>query len=183
MEVTFTKQAGRRYLMAVTRERGPELAPRQGPGYDDYLPHDAVHFLVEREAHLAHAVFGQIAAGRSNLFRPADPALLRRQARRDKKVKPDARECAETARSEALASLCFPLWQQRAGLRSELPDWTARVDPRELVSPVLLERILARLGEFAAQWHPLPAGGSVTLVWQPLPERPARRPAVSRAGG
>ena len=42
MEVTFTKLKGHRYLMTVVRERGPELAPRQGPGYHDYLPHDAV---------------------------------------------------------------------------------------------------------------------------------------------
>ena len=47
MEVTFTKMTGRRYMMTVVRERGPRLAPRTGPGYDEHLPHDAVHFLVE----------------------------------------------------------------------------------------------------------------------------------------
>ena len=46
MEVTFTKLQGRRYLMTVVRDRGPELAPRQGPGYHDYLPHDAVQRTV-----------------------------------------------------------------------------------------------------------------------------------------
>ena len=44
MEVTFTKAAGRRYVMTVARERGPRLASRHGPGYDDHLPHDAVPF-------------------------------------------------------------------------------------------------------------------------------------------
>jgi hypothetical protein len=73
MEVTFTKAAGRRYVMTVVRERGPRLAPRQGPGYDDHLPHDAVHFLVEAEARLSGGVFGQIAAGQNNIFWPADP--------------------------------------------------------------------------------------------------------------
>ena len=71
MDVTFTKDSGRRYLMTVVRERGPELAPRHGPGYDEYLPHDAVHFLVEAEARLTGGAFGRIAAGRNNLFWPA----------------------------------------------------------------------------------------------------------------
>ena len=65
MKVTFAKATGRRYVMTVVRERGPQLAPRPGPGYDDYLPHDAVHFLVEAEAGLAGGVFGRIAAGQN----------------------------------------------------------------------------------------------------------------------
>jgi hypothetical protein len=81
MDVTFTKAAGRRYLMTVVRERGPQLAPRHGPGYDDYLPHDAVHFIAEAEARLSGGVFGRIAAGQSNMFWAADPRMLRRQGR------------------------------------------------------------------------------------------------------
>ena len=68
MEVTFTKLPGRRYEMAVVRERGPVLAPRTGPGYHEYLPHDAVHFLVEAEAGLSGGAFGragECVAGRS----------------------------------------------------------------------------------------------------------------------
>jgi hypothetical protein len=166
MRVTFTKGPGRRYVMTVMRERGPELAPRQGPGYDDYLPHDAVHFLVEAESRLAAGVFGQIAAGRNNLFWPADPAARRRQARKERKrkLKPRDGELADVARSEALASVCQRLWELRAGHRRELPDWFSRVPPGTLESP-LVERILARLDEFAAQWHSLPGGGSVTLTW------------------
>ena len=38
--------------MSVVREHGPELAARNGPGYDGYLPHDAVHFLVEADGRL-----------------------------------------------------------------------------------------------------------------------------------
>ena len=47
MEVTFTKLTGRRYWMSEVRDRGPALARRQAPGYDEYLPHEAVHLLVE----------------------------------------------------------------------------------------------------------------------------------------
>ena len=164
MRVTFTKLEGRRYLMTAVRERGPELAPRHGPGYDDYLPHDVVHVLAESEAGLSRGVFGRVAVGWSNIFTTADPAVRRHQARRKAKRRPRATDHANMARSESLASLCQPLWELRAGLHSELPLWTSRVEPVLVASP-LVERIIERLGEFAARWHALPAGGSVTLVW------------------
>lgn len=170
MDVTFTKVAGRRYLMTVVRERGPQLAPRHGPGYDDYLPHDAVHFIVEAEARLAGGVFGRIAAGQSNMFWAADPKMLRRQGRREAKRRPSATERADMGRSEELASICRPLWELRAGHRRELPLWYSGLTPGSLESSPLRERILARLDEFAARWHALPVGCSITLPW-PLDDR------------
>ena len=182
MEVTFTKAAGRRYVMTVVRERGPRLAPRHGPGYDDYLPHDAVHFVVEAEARLSGGVFGQIAAGRNNMFWPADPRVQRRQARREAKRASTAAERADTGRSEELAGLCRPLWELRAGHRRTLPLWFSGVIPGTLESP-LIDRILGRLEEFAARWQALQIGRSVTLSW-PLDARPAgRREASGRAHG
>jgi len=136
MEVTFTKGPGRRYFMTVVRERGIALAARQGPGYHDWLPHDAVHFIVEREAELAGGVFGRIAAGQSNM-----------------------------ERSEVLASLCLPLWEYQAGHRSQMPPWVARFDPDIWRSPVL-DRILPALDEFATRWHALPSRGGITLTWE-----------------
>jgi hypothetical protein len=161
MDVTFTKDSGRRYLMTVVRERGPELAPRHGPGY---LPHDAVHFLVEAEARLTGGAFGRIAAGQSNMFWPADNRLLRHQKRREAKRKPSPGEHAQMGRSEDLASIARVLWHMRAGHLSEPPSWFGRVPPEDLESG-LTERILVRLDEFAARWHALPPGGSITLTW------------------
>ena len=85
------------------------------------------------------------------------------------------------ARSESLASLCQPLWEFRAGLRSELPPWTSRIEPDLFASP-LVERIIQRLGEFAARWHALPAGGSITLTCR-VADRATltAKPAGSRA--
>jgi len=164
MEVTFSKLSGRRYMMTVVRERGPELAPRQGPGYHDYLPHDAVHFLVEAEAGLSSGIFGQIAAGRNNIFTTADPALRRHQARREAKQRARGMNRADMARSESLASLCLPLWELRTGRRGELPEWYSRIERGHHEAPVV-PRILARLDEFAARWHSLPVGGGITLSW------------------
>jgi hypothetical protein len=182
MEVTFTKATGRRYVMTVVREHGPALVPRQGPGYDDHLPHDAVHFLVEAEARLSGGVCGQIAAGRSNIFWPADAKAKRRQARREAKSTSSAAERADMARSEEMASVCQPLWELRTGHRTELPLWFSTVPPATLESP-MIERILARLDEFAVRWQALQAGRSITLSW-PLNVRVVRpREATGRAHG
>jgi hypothetical protein len=164
MDVTFTKDSGRRYLMTIVRERGPELAPRHGPGYDNYLPHDALHFLVEAEARLTGGAFGRIAVGQSNIFWPTDNRLPRHQKRKEAKRKPSAIEHAQMGRSENLASVCQVLRELRAGHRSELPPWFDRVPPEDLESR-LTERILARLDEFAARWHALPVGDSIALTW------------------
>jgi len=175
MEVTFTKLEGRRYLMTVVRERGPELAPRQGPGYDDYLPHDAEHVLAESEAGLSRVSSGGSPSAGATFSRRPPRSYGRHQARWEAKRRPRATDYADMACSESLASLCQPLWELHAGLRSELPLWTSRVEP-DLVASPLVERIVERLGEFAARWHALPADGSVTLVW-PLArqERSGRR--------
>jgi hypothetical protein len=177
MDVTFTKDSGRRYLMTVVRERGPELAPRHGPGYDDYLPHDAVHFLVEAEARLTGGAFGRIAGRERKMVWAGEKRVLRHQNRREARRKPSPAEHAQMGRSEDLASVCQVLWQLRAGHRSETPPWLDRVPPEDLASG-LTDRILARLDEFAARWHALPPGGSVTLSW-PLDDHGNRRRAAS----
>jgi hypothetical protein len=164
MDVTFTKMSGRRYLVTVVRERGPKLAPRQGPGYHACLPHDAVHFLVEAEAGLAGGVFGRIAAGQSNLFWAADPALRRATARREARRAPSPVEHADMELSERLASVCQPMWEFRTGRRAELPPWSSMIAP-DAVDPSLVERVVTRLDAFAQRWHPLPVGGGVTLTW------------------
>jgi hypothetical protein len=172
VEVTFTKLAGRRYEMAIIREHGPQLEPRGGPGYHDFLPHDAIHFLVEAEAGLAGGAFGRIADGESNIFAVADPALRRRQHRREKARRPTPGQHADMATSEMLAGACQRLWELRAGHIAALPEWFSLIDP-ETLKPDLVQRILRRLDTFAELWHPLPVGGSITLAW-PLSDR-ARR--------
>jgi hypothetical protein len=178
MQVTFTRSGERRYTVAVQRETGPRLAARQGPGYDPYLPHDLVHFVVESEAALQGAVFGSLAAGESGIFWPEDGSLVRRERRRERKRRtaPEARQ--DMLRAEQLAALSLPLWQLRNGYRTEPPAWFARLSPEQLGAP-LVARICDRLDRVAPRWHALPVGGGITLTW-PFPEGP-RRPAPVRS--
>jgi hypothetical protein len=63
MQVTFTRTGERTYSIAARRPGGEVLHMPRGPGYDPWLLHDLVHFVVERHFEIARGVFGQLAAG------------------------------------------------------------------------------------------------------------------------
>src|SRR4051794_41658768 len=63
MQVTFTRTGPRTYGIAADRGGGPVVHMPTGPGFDPWLPHDLVHFVVERHVGIEHGVFGQLAAG------------------------------------------------------------------------------------------------------------------------
>jgi hypothetical protein len=162
MRIVFTKGPGTSYEIAVHREAGAELAPRNGPGGHPYLPHDLVHFLVEVEAGIALGVYGRLAAGDNGMFWPADPAERVRAARRRRTRRPTSSPAAKAdmVRSEKLAGIAVPVWEVRRGHLRELP---AYVTAQEI--PPVVDRIVARFDDFADRWHGLPVGGSLEVTW------------------
>ncbi|MFD9004098.1 hypothetical protein ACFV0T_24565 [Streptomyces sp. NPDC059582] len=162
MRVVFTKGPGTSYGIAVQRESGARLAPRNGPGGHPYLPHDLVHFLVEVEAGIELGVYGRLAAGDNGLFWPADPAERAKAARRrrSKPVKPSPQARADMARSEQLAGIAVHVWEVRHGHAREL---SAKGVAGEIATVV--DRIVSRFDDYADRWHTLPVGGSLTLTW------------------
>ena len=130
-----------------------------GPGFDPWLPHDLVHFVVERHCGIAGGVFGQLAAGgdAGTFFtiphRRRDPAR-----RRSERLGALGRK--EMARSERLAAACMAAWHARRGRSWAFAE---SVDPgaREAVSGELLSE-LERISE---RWHGLQVGGTLTLEW------------------
>jgi hypothetical protein len=162
MRVVFTKGPGTSYDIAVHRETGAALAPRNGPGGHPYLPHDLVHFLVEAEAGIKLWVYGRLAVGDNGLFWPADPAERGKAARRRKTkgVQSSPRAKADMARSEELAGIAVPVWEVRSGHARELP---AYVTAGEI--PPVVDRIVSRFDAYADRWHSLPVGDSLTLTW------------------
>ncbi len=73
------------------------------PGYDDFLPHDLVHFVAEAEWGLDGAIFGQLAAGGDpGLFLPVEEEL-RDKWLRSRKLR--RKEHSRGRRSEALAAV------------------------------------------------------------------------------
>ncbi|WP_019201383.1 hypothetical protein [Tsukamurella sp. 1534] len=163
MDVTFVKR-GTGYEVLVRREKGPELAPRGGPGASPTVPHDAAHMIGEIEDGLRGGVFGRLAAadGLDGLFWPADPVARKKASRNTKR--PTAEQSEDMRRSEYLASLTVALWEVERGLRAPDRAWPGTVDDADL-TPELVRRLYARYDAFAAAWKDLPDGGELTLAW------------------
>lgn len=169
MKVTFVKKGARRYSVHVSRDRHPDL--RCGSiGYDDWLPHDLLHFVAEAEFGLDGGVFGDLAAGgNARIFLPlteehtVDKELVTKLWRKDRIRRT---RLLDGRRSEELA------WRLER-------NWRTRKLPPELQR---------KLDDLAARWNALQVGGSLTLEW-PRPEgrkrhppRERRRPATARRG-
>lgn len=172
MQVTFTKLTGR-YEIAVDRSAGAALAPRNGPGHDDAVPHDVAHLLVEIEEGLRGGVYGRLAAadGDDGLFWPVDPKARRASLKNRRTPTPE--ESADMARSERLASLSVALWEVARGRRAPDPAWPGSIEASGLAGD-LLDRLFARYDDFAARWTALATGASITLAW-PFPEGTGKR--------
>ena len=169
MKVSFAKTGARRYAVVVDRERAPEVVMDPAPGYDDYLPHDMLHFVAEAEWALNGAVFGELAAGGdAGTFHPVDHSLVAR-AMRDRKRRRRRAVRPKGRRSETLAHILEHAWNARHG-REPLPvDWNQQLESAR-VSSDRLERVVDRLDELAERWHSLRVGEQLTLEW-PIPER------------
>jgi hypothetical protein len=154
VKVIFVKTGERRYAVQVGRDRYPDL--RCGSiGYDDWLPHDLLHFVAEAEHGLEGGIFGDLAAGgNARIFQPTDRALVAKLWRRQR-IRPT--RLPDGRRSEELARELERGWRERT-----------------------LSRGLQRtLDELAERWHALQVGGSLTLEW-PRPEGRRRHPQPSR---
>ena len=148
MDVTFRRTGERRYAVVAEPEGHPAVTMDPAPGFDPRLPHDLVHFAVEREHGIELGVFGQLAAG-GNLrtFRRLDATPDRRLRRRGERL---AREhFDELARSEHLVAEALRAW-----VRGPRPHADER-----------LERVCARLDELSARWTELAIGEAITITW------------------
>jgi hypothetical protein len=182
MRVTFVKKE-RHYGVYVSRDRASDLFIGSAPGYDDWLPHDLLHFVAEAELGLDGGVFGDVAAGgNAKIFQPVDKTLVAKMWRRKRMrryVLPEGK------RSERLADLLATAWRAHRG-GSPLPaDWSERLAAGG-VEDAAVQALVPRLDELAATWRELPPGGELTLPW-PRPEgrrrhppRDRRRPAATR---
>ena len=173
MRVTFVRTGDRRYGIEADRGAGPLMHMPRAPGFDPWLPHDLVHFAVERHFGLAGGVFGQLAAGGDAGTFFTIPHRRRDPARR-LSDRLGALGRADMARSERLAAACMAAWHAHRGGRWEFAE-VVEPAPAAEVSDALL----AELDELAERWHALQPGGRLTLTW---PDRLALRPGGAARG-
>jgi hypothetical protein len=175
MRVTFTKAASWQYTISIDRERGPRLLPRGAPGFDESMPHDLAHYLVEESFGIELGVFGQIAAGASGIFFPAAADDSLRSRRTSARIGAVGR--ADMQRSEDLVRVCMSEWHRSRGVATPLmADTGVRVDPERLAQAV------ARIDAVAKRWQRLPVGDSLRFTWTARAFDPAGSKAGRRVG-
>ncbi len=158
MRVTFTKVDGKRYRLAIEREHGPDLVPRFAPGYDDLMPHDLAHYVVEEQFEIELGVFGQLAAGGRGIFNPAPSDDSVRYQRTSARIATIGRD--DMARSEQLVVLAVAEWERSIGReKHQRRDFLGEVEPEQL------QATIRRLGAEARRWRALQYGASLTFEW------------------
>lgn len=186
MDVTFARTGERRYGVFVERPGYPPAEMNPAPSYDDELPHDFVHFVVEEELGLELGVFGQLAAGGdAGTFRlvlsPSDGRRASRGRRRHRSRGMGLSEEGDeqAAFSERAATICHEEWLERFSTRGRLRKARrlrpyvervrhecSREELASLSDPVI-ERICNRLERLSERWSEIAVGESLTLEWSP----------------
>lgn len=155
MNVTFTKTGERRYRISV---EGPGVTAswmEPAPGFDEKLPHDVAHFVVENELGLTGGVFGQLASGgTAGTFHPVDEKLRRKIIRRGKKLAASERD--DAGFSEKVVAAAHARW---AGMQF-IPDLPAGLSEAEV------ESICREFDAVSEIWSGLDVGDSMTLEWR-----------------
>ncbi len=158
MQVSFTKTDSRRYSVAIEREHGPALVPRFAPGYDDLMPHDLAHYLVEEQFEIELGVWGQLAAGGGGIFAPAPEDNSLHYQRRSQRIGAIGR--ADMARSEQLVLITVVTWERSIDrVKNQVRPFAIEVDADTLRGAV------DRMDEVAGRWQALQHGGSLTFTW------------------
>lgn len=183
MEVQFRRSGAHRYAVTIVRPGQPVLEKDPAPGYDDKLPHDLIHLIVERELGLQLGIFGQVAAGgTAGMFYPTERKVRTKReasrqrrslARRGGKLQQAGR--GDSTVSEAVTYLARNAWESRhaAPTRRAMTATAGNArHPARLAAsrrgPVTaeqLEHICDVLDIQSARWVNLPLGDSMTVVW------------------
>jgi hypothetical protein len=126
MRVTFRRTGERRYAVIVEVPGAATQTMSPAPGFDDHIPHDLVHYVVEAALGFEGGVFGRAARG-GGTFYTSEAASnsrerarqRRKQARRERSLgREDANE-EQLQTSERLAFLSDIAWRRRQGQRPD----------------------------------------------------------------
>ena len=184
MVVTFTRTGERRYSVRATVDGAVPLQMDHTPGFDQFMPHDLQHFIVEKCLHIRGAVFGRLAAGGlAGTFHPVGSAgsvreasrVRRKYAAKDRKLMPD--ETSDYDRSERATYVCWQDWMSHsadaslraraASMRATVADMLARMEPAERASfnPQKLSEIRREFQRLSERWSSVGVGDSMSEEW------------------
>jgi hypothetical protein len=173
VKVSFRRTGPRRYAVILERPGQAAQAIDPAPFYDDDIPHDLVHYVVEAELALASGVFGRAAKG-GGTFIPSQSGSARdraRQRRKQQRREQSLRDLDEGANddmatSERLAALSDLAWRRR---HAQQPDLSRSAPaPQSVEDEARVERVVSRLSALAPLWRALPVDGELSFVWPGL---------------
>ena len=160
--MTFTKIHERGYSVSVEGPGINSSTMNPAPGYDDRLPHDVAHFIVEQDLGIMGGVFGQLASG--GAFR----VMHSTDAKKIRKVKKRRTELARVHKHDALfAEHAIYAAQARWEHQEIIPDTKI---PAEVI-----DRLCRKFDEFADRWTRMAVGESISFEWEHRKEATGRR--------
>lgn len=172
MVVVFRRTGQRRYAVEVRRPEFPDLEMNPAPGYDQLIPHDLMHMVVEAQLGIGRGVFGQLAAGGdAGTFHPVftqnetsrEMARVRTHVKeRGKKLLREGRE--DSAKSERATYICWQYWLAK----SKSTDLKATTESMKALNRRKLDEICKHLDELSSQWSNLKVGQSFAVRWPDL---------------
>ena len=188
MILVFRRTGQRRYAIEAKRAVFPDVEMNPAPGYDELMPHDLMHLVVEAQLGLTRGVFGQLAAGGdAGTFHPSfkpqvttrvAARVRHRQKARGKTLMQKGRE--QSAQSERATYICWYEWlarSQSSDRRTAAKMMTKQaIQVRELapkmelraLSERKLEEICRHLDELSSHWSRLEVGQSMVVRWPDL---------------
>jgi hypothetical protein len=143
------------------------------PGYDEQIPHDLAHYLVEAELKLTGGLFGRTASGGGSFRKGAEDNHDHRQQQRERRKqrkredrlrRQDHQGNSDMARSERFAGICFLEWRRRQEQRGKVAV-SLKQGSLSAEDAAVVERVLGHFDEIARLWSALPVGGSITFTW------------------
>lgn len=186
MKVEFQKTGQRRYAIGILRDGLPKLEMNPAPGFDELMPHDMLHFLVEQEFGLRNAIFGQVATGGTSgtfMQAPSESKNSKQDSRQRRKLNQKGRKMMkdasdEYAQSERATYICWYDWLSHSSdekLRSQAKEMKITADSiyqqmsdaeRKRFSTEKLAQIRKRMDELSQKWVSLRVNESLTIDWQ-----------------
>lgn len=186
MKVEFSKTAERRYAIKIFREGLPVLEMNPAPGFDDLMPHDMCHLIVEQVLNIENAIFAQLAGnGTAGTFRNApsesgntknDSRQRRKDAKKGKQMVKDNLE--DYAKSERATYVCWQNWlenspdsefKKRAEEMKKNAETTFNqmsADEKLIYTKENFEKVRARMTELSEKWQNLKIGESMNVSWK-----------------
>ncbi len=185
MQVEFHRTGERRYSVVVHRTGLPSLRMDSAPSFDLLMPHDMLHFVVEKELGLRKGIFGQLAVGgTAGTFHPTQSAALdaRTNSRRRRSIKERGKKLLEAgqldcAQSERATYICLYDWLSNSSdpnmkIRAADMKDTARSilnlmseSERKLLNNKFLATVRPHLDKLSSQWSALQIGQYMTVEW------------------